>query len=91
MHWTNSCYWRTMAFLGVLAVFALAWALGARRDLPVVQPAPAEDILIVPEATAPRLQIMTTADNGTTLIWWRFRKDSPETIELSDVKTFRAR
>jgi len=91
MHWTQSPYWRMIALLGVIGLFALAWAIGAGREMPVVQPAPAQDILVIPEATTSRIQIMTTADNGTTLIWWYFKKDNPSSIELTDKKIFTAR
>ena len=91
MPWTESRYWKTMAFLAIVGLFTLAWTLGTQREVPVVQPAPAENILVVPEATSARLGLLTTADNGMTLIWWYFRKDNPESIELIGTKTFRSR
>jgi len=91
MHWTESRFWRTIALLVVLGRFPLALSLGGHRNLRFVQPAPAEDILVRPDATPPRLQIMTTTDNGSTLIWWYFKKDNPESIQLLDRKVFPAR
>ena len=91
MHWTESRFWKTLALLAVMGLFSLAWALGAHRDLPIVQPAPADDILALPLSSIPRLQVLTTTDNGATMIWWHFKKDSVETIELVETKTFRLR
>jgi hypothetical protein len=91
MHWTESRYWRTMALLAVIGLFTLALSIHRPHDLPVLEPAAAEDILVIPQATTARLQMMTTADNGTTLVWWYFKKDNPESMELVDSKVFRIR
>jgi hypothetical protein len=90
MHWTESRFWRTIALLAVVGLFTLALSIGGDHRTTFVQPAQAKDILVIPEASGPRFQVMTTADNGTTLIWWYFKKDNPQSIELTDTKVFRS-
>jgi len=101
MHWSQSRFWKSIALLAVVGIFTLAYSIYAsvsiRRggapipDFPVVQAAPAEDMLVIPESTTPRLQVMTTADTGNTLVWWYFKIDAPGQITLTDKKEFRRR